>query len=774
MLDDAQPVRNRASPRGRFPRAVIAVMVVLLIAYLAGLLLGADALGADGAAFVDGLGIAVEVAAVVLCITAVMRAHRTQWQVLLGAAAIICYAFGDTYYLLTLNDASALNYVSVADVAYILFYVLMLGAVAVMVQKFRGLAWPVLVDSIVGALSSISLMALVLAPLQRLHAPDQSALEVLVTVVYPSLDLLLIMTVCGVLSTRGLDVGPRWPLLGGGLVLFTAADTAYALDIDAYAVGSLIDAGWVTGVAAIALWVDGIARPDRISRYRFHGVPDYVTPVLSTVTALVVLAVGCQMRIPLLAQVAAISALGLAAVPLVFRNHMLLTLATTDELTGLPNRRALLTDVPPRLHKAKHPGALFVLDLDHFKDVNDALGHDVGDALLLQVGQRLSSQLRPGDFFARLGGDEFAVFLDNASPEAAVEIAQRLKAALEKPIEVGAASLQVDVSIGIALTPVDGTNLNLLMRKADIAMYRAKTERLGHSFYNSIHDDASVGKLQTLQELRTAFAQDEFELHYQPKVRLSPYDRSGIVHPSTVAADIRIVDPVNVEALVRWNHPSRGQLLPAAFLPLAEEAGLMPALSTLVLARAIGQVAEWAREDIDVVVAVNLPGSYITTDLTQQTLALLQEHEVPPQNLILEITEDVLMSDPDRTAGILQQLRSEGIQISIDDFGTGYSSLAYLRDLPVDELKLDRSFITAMHDDERASGLVSSIIDLAHSLELRVVAEGIDNEQTSQELRLLGCDFGQGYYFLKPLPAPDLTSWLQTTAITAITTTTSR
>jgi len=444
----------------------------------------------------------------------------------------------------------------------------------------------------------------------------------------------------------------------------------------------------------------------------------------------------------------AVAALGLASVPLAFRNRMLVALARTDELTGLPNRRALLIDVPDRLADGR-AGALFIVDLDRFKHVNDALGHDVGDALLVQVGRRFRQHLRPGDLLARLGGDEFAVFLSGVTDEDAVAAAQRLGAELASPVEVGTASLQVSASIGIALTPHHGTDMGLLMRKADIAMFRAKAQRTGYHVYDTTDDDDGELRLQTVQEIRAALAGDQFELHYQPKVRLADHEVTG------------------VEALVRWNHPTRGQLPPSAFLPLAEEAGLMPQLSSLILGRAVRRLSRWRADGLDVVVAVNMSGSCILPCLPHEILGLLGQYDVPASCLMLEITEDVLMSTPTGSAGILAQLRAAGVQISIDDFGTGYSSLAYLRDLPVDELKLDRSFVTAMGGDRRAGALVGSIIDMAHSLGLRVVAEGVNGEETREELLNRGCDFGQGFHLAMPLPASEFGPWLAARLVAA-------
>ncbi|MEG9249885.1 EAL domain-containing protein [Arthrobacter sp. Soc17.1.1.1] len=737
--DDARADR-RPTARPGHVGPLMAGMLTLLAIYAAGLLLG------DPETFdplMDGwLSILTELAGVGLCVSAAVRTRFAKPQVVLGGAAVTAYTAGDAYYAASLAGEDALAYASFADVAYLAFYPLMLGALGVVVvRKLRSMLWPLLLESVVGALGAASIMALILAPLLTAEAAAGTTFEVIIAVVYPLLDLLLITAIGGILASRGLDVGPRWPVLIGGVLAFSAADVAYALGMQDYAVGSIIDIGWVAGVIAIAVWVDGAADTGRAALHQRRGVPELAAPVVSTAAALAVLVVGSQARIPLLAVLFAASTLALAVVPLVFRNRMLVVLSRTDELTGLPNRRALLTDVPVRLAGGS-TGALFLLDLDHFKHVNDALGHDVGDALLVQVGRRFAAQLRPDDLLARLGGDEFAVFLEGVTEAEAVAAALRLETELAEPVLVGSASLEVSASIGIALTPEHGTDLGPLMRKADIAMFRAKSGRSGHHVYDVTDDDDGELRLRTVQELRTALAGNEFELHYQPKVSLS---------------DDRVV---GVEALLRWNHPTRGRLSPDAFLPLAEEAGLMPALSGLVLERAIRRAARWRAEGLDVIVAVNLSGSCILPCLPHQILTLLGQHDVPPSGIMLEITEDVLMSTPAGTASILERFRAEGIQISIDDFGTGYSSLAYLRDLLVDELKLDRSFVVAMQEDQRAVGLVGSIIDLAHSLGLRVVAEGVCDDRTQEELRALGCDLAQGFHVSEPLPAAEVSAWI--------------
>jgi diguanylate cyclase (GGDEF)-like protein len=425
--------------------------------------------------------------------------------------------------------------------------------------------------------------------------------------------------------------------------------------------------------------------------------------------------------------------------------------ATHDSLTGLPNRRALYADGQALLSKTPNRRrALLLLDLDRFKEVNDSLSHYAGDQLLIEVGARLRGQMRSGDLLARLGGDEFAVLLDGADHDEAARIAEKLRATLAEPFTplagssgVGSVTLRTNASIGIALFPEDSPDLSVLLHKADIAMYMAKTSGEGYHTYSGIDDADGATKLQTIEELRTAVTSDQFVLHYQPKVDLD----GGGVH--------------SVEALIRWEHPTRGLLYPDAFLGLVEESGLMRAMTRLVLEMALDQAADWQVQGRHLTIAVNLSASsLVDADLPEEIFAMLAARNVPTHALQLEITEEFLMADRDRARTILTRLRDSGIQIAIDDFGTGYSSLSYLRDLPIDELKLDRSFIFPMADDARAGALVASTIALAHSLNLRMVAEGVENEIPYAELARLGCDQAQGFFMSKPVPAVELDRWL--------------
>lgn len=434
---------------------------------------------------------------------------------------------------------------------------------------------------------------------------------------------------------------------------------------------------------------------------------------------------------------------GLVATRMVTMAGQINRQATRDDLTGLPNRRAMLGAAETRLADADSRQALLLLDLDRFKEVNDALGHQAGDALLVQVARRLESRLRGGDIFARLGGDEFAVLLRHAGRAEAEAVAHDLVVQLLEPFRVDDLKIHTDVSVGVALYPDHGQDISDLLRRADAAVYLAKQQGPVYVHGDPRQDEGDDHSPSVEAEFRAALGAGQLVLHYQPKVNLT----TGLT--------------VGVEALVRWQHPTRGLLYPDAFLPQVEEAGLMRALTDEVLRTALDQAATWSVTGRRIAVAVNLPASILVdVDLPAQISVMLAERRLPASVLELEITEESLMSDRARARTILSALRDYGVRIAVDDFGTGYSSLAYLRDLPIDELKLDKSFVFPMSGDPRAISLVTSVIDLAHSIGLLAVAEGVENGHAYRTLTRIGCDQAQGYYLARPLPAARLERWL--------------
>jgi len=422
--------------------------------------------------------------------------------------------------------------------------------------------------------------------------------------------------------------------------------------------------------------------------------------------------------------------------------------ALHDALTDLPNRVLLHDRLQSAISAAVRGSgsvALLVMDLDRFKEVNDTFGHQCGDLLLGQVGQRLRGSLRELDTIARLGGDEFAILLPMATVDDAARTAERLISALQEPFAVGGLQLELDASVGIALAPDHGTDADTLLRRADVAMYVAKRGNTGWATYDAEQDQHSPARLALVGELRRAIDANELSLHYQPKV--------------TYKAE-RVTC---VEALVRWNHPQHGMLSPDQFVPIAEQTGLIRPLSRWVLEAAIRQSSQWWQEGLDIAVAVNLSMRNLhDPEIVDMIEELLQRWGVPAARLIVEITESSLMADAARAMEVLTRLRQMGVGISIDDFGTGYSSLAYLKRLPVDELKIDKSFVLHMAHDENDHAIVRSTIGLAHDLGLSVVAEGVEDEAAWDLLTALGCDIAQGYYVSRPLPASELTRWLTT------------
>ena len=418
-----------------------------------------------------------------------------------------------------------------------------------------------------------------------------------------------------------------------------------------------------------------------------------------------------------------------------------------DALTGLPNRKLLLQRLDEAVETARREGgvaALFMIDLDRFKEVNDTLGHQVGDRMLEIVATRIAGAVRPNDTVARLGGDEFAIVLPRVRDElAAAEVAGRVRMALAQTFHLEGTLLELEGSIGMALFPEHGDDPATLMQHADIAMYIAKDQRTGIEAYRSDRDRHSTHRLGTLAALRQAIETGELEVHYQPKVAM----RGGAV--------------AGVEALVRWRHPTRGLVMPDEFIPMAESSGLVHRLTEYVIDAALAQTAAWYQQGMVVPIAVNIS----VRDLHGLGLAEvvergLERYSVPSTLLQLEITERILMDDPARAADTIEALGSLGVRLSLDDFGTGYSSLVLLKRLPVSEVKIDRSFVRRMTIAEDDATIVRSIIDLAHALGLQCVAEGVETEETMSRLRALGCDVVQGWHISKALHADDATAWL--------------
>jgi diguanylate cyclase (GGDEF)-like protein len=418
-----------------------------------------------------------------------------------------------------------------------------------------------------------------------------------------------------------------------------------------------------------------------------------------------------------------------------------------DELTGLSNRKLLIRQTSEALAAAARSGTkvgFLVLDLDRFKEVNDTLGHPVGDRLLRIVAYRLLHGVRPGDLVARLGGDEFAVLLPSVREVgAAGEVAARLRAGVGEPIQLEGMSFDIEASVGIALYPDDATGCELLMQHADVAMYLAKERRSGVERYVADSDRNSPARLALLGDLRRGMDAGELELLFQPKVVLESGQTSGM------------------EALVRWRHPVRGLMAPEEFIPLVEQSHLMRDLTFQVVNRTLAQAAVWQQEGLPVQVSLNVAARDLLDAGLAETIGRgLERYDLPPGTLLLEINERVLTSEPAHAITVAAALTALGVALSLDDFGTGSSSLVRLKRLPVSEVKIHSSFIARLGDSADDEAIVQSIVDLVRALGIDSVAEGVESEQIATTLRVMGCQAAQGWYFSRPLTAASATAWL--------------
>ena len=424
--------------------------------------------------------------------------------------------------------------------------------------------------------------------------------------------------------------------------------------------------------------------------------------------------------------------------------------ALHDVLTSLPNRLLFLDRLEHAIvtgERERERFAVMIMDLDRFKEVNDAFGHHAGDLLLQQVANRLRGQVRASDTVARLGGDEFALLLPGVGDaNVAMAMADKLLGALTAPFLIEERMIDVGASIGVVLWPQHGGDATILLRRADSAMYRAKTTNAGVVLHHSMQRDGDSSSLTLAADLRKAIEEEQLVLYYQPKVHI----RSGVA--------------TRMEVLVRWNHPTEGLLSPVTFIPLAERTGLIKPMTNWILDQALKQCRDWHDRGIPLHLAINVSTrSLQETFLAETVQEALERWGVEPRCLKLEITESSILADPPQVTAVLSLLQTLGVRLSIDDFGTGYSSLVHLRQLAVDEIKIDKSFVKDMCSDESDAAIVKATIDLAHSLGRQVVAEGVEDEATLNALRDLGCDLAQGYFYTPPIPAEELERWLEKT-----------
>ncbi|MDQ1695810.1 MAG: diguanylate cyclase [Frankiaceae bacterium] len=731
-------------------------LIVALLAYTATTVPGVRGEAGYNAVLDGWLQNAVLIAATLLMFLRVclVRRDRLQW-VLLGIGVGL-YTAGDTIYFAWVQFQTPLPYPSIADVLWLAVYPFLYAGLVIAcrhrIDMPRRTVW---LDSVVAALGMSAVAAMAISVI--LHHTNGSTRQILTTISYPIGDLLLLVLVVGAYGLLEWRPDRMLSYLGIGIALFAAADTIFLLRLSTgtYVVGTPLDATWVWACVVIAC--AALRPPARKASMGFHGWTILIVPTMFALSSLGLLVYGSIRRLPLLT-------VGLATVALVcailragatFREVQQLARtrdiqARTDALTGLGNRRLFHEALLRRIDalSAGDRFAVMFLDLDHFKEVNDSLGHSFGDRLLVDIGQRLTQHVRGTDVLVRLGGDEFAVLLDHSSRTSAEQIAHRLRADIQRSFVFDGITIHTDVSVGIAMCPDVATTADGLMQRADLAMYEAKVDRRGCVVYSAVDHDDLTSRMRLIQELRTALTDGQLVMHYQPKIDLQSGRLEG------------------VEALVRWDHPDLGLLFPDSFIPEAERYGLMRALTTSVLTLALDQAREWQTAGTPTTMAINISASnLLDVELPEQIDTMLRIRGLEANLLTVEVTESTLMIDPLRATTVLNALRKTGVRVSVDDYGTGYSSLARLRDLPVDELKLDRSFIAHIDDDKRFAAIVTSTVELAHALGLTLVAEGIETVEALQRVSDFGCDIGQGYHISRPMPAEELTEWLRRSAV---------
>jgi diguanylate cyclase (GGDEF)-like protein len=608
---------------------------------------------------------------------------------------------------------------------------------------------------VIGGTACVTLVVL-LTPFAA-EAGEQGV-PLLVGLLFPLLDVVLLLLVVGQVALRQRPADLRSLTLAAGFVVLAIADTSLVASArsGSYQYGELMDLAWCL---SFLLLVDAACqrgrRPEPTGTQELR--PSVYPVVGASAVALLTLVLQQSSALRWVVDVPALLTLGAAGLRLVLalrQSQQLndaLRLSRTDDLTGLPNRRAL-DDALRGWAARPGPLALVLLDLDGFKEINDTLGHTAGDAVLRAIAKRIHTEVGHHTLTVRLGGDEFAVLLDDADQVSLVGRAGRLREAVRRPVRVDGIEVSIDVSIGIAVRSPEFSRVSDLLRQADVAMYQAKTSRAGALLYDAGRDDFSRERLQIAEELRHGIDAGEIIAWYQPKVS------AGTGRPR------------GVEALVRWAHHTDGLISPAVFLSVARRAGLMPALTRAVLARVVDDVVAWRREGIEMEVAVNIaPAELLAPHVMNDLFEMVRAARLGPGSLVIEVTEDSFLAEPERAREVIEAIRAEGLEVSIDDYGTGYSSLSYLRDLPVQELKIDMSFVRDVLRNPRNEMIVKTTNELAKGLNLRTVAEGVEDAATAQHLRDLGVDILQGYYFAKPMPAAEIPPWFAERRAAAVT-----
>jgi diguanylate cyclase (GGDEF)-like protein len=609
-------------------------------------------------------------------------------------------------------------------------------------HHYRSVAW---LDAVIvcGAAASVS-AAVMISPVAAALPGSRSAIAQALALLYPLLDLSLALLVVGQIL---LQVRPgtwrSWAFVVG-FVVMAAADLSFLLNLDmgTYDFSPVPLALWAL---ALMILVDAACIPRPLVSARARPVPPVLLFVAAAAALLLLVFPGRDpawwVMLPAAATLLATGGRLLVALRESRDAAEAIALAQTDDLTGLPNRRAVLHRLATRL-EGDGPLGLLLLDLDGFKDVNDTLGHHAGDQVLSLAALRLREAVPPDAMLARIGGDEFALVVDEDDQTRLLARASGLRAALEEAIVVEGVELVIQASVGVTVRGAPDYRAADLLRRADVAMYEAKVHRSGAQLYDPARDDFTRARLRMGEELRRGIDEGRVTPWYQPQV------------------DTVIGELVGIEALARWDHPEQGHIPPETFLPVARRAGLMPLLTEQMIGQVVDDAAAWWAKGCHARVSLNLSPPEL---LSGRTLPLLLERirqaGLPPGTFVMEVTEDSFLADPDRARAVLVEAHAHGVLTSIDDYGTGFSSLAYLRELPLSELKIDRTFVAAVRTDERSRVIIASTVALAHALGMRVVAEGVEQEDVVADLVDTGVDVLQGYHVARPMPRADFEQW---------------
>ncbi len=740
---------SRLRGRNRSVWWAYVILALLLVSYTA--LRITESVGSYSTV-IDGWGVdAFELVISGLCLAACLRRRSGSAVPIVLGIAMLCWSLGDVAVTIESLGGATPPVPSAADALYLWFFPLSYVGVVLFVRgQARQLSSPNWLDGAVAGLGTAAVLAAFAFGAIE-HRAHESVLATAVTLAYPVGDVLLLLLVVGsTVVMAGRSKAP-WLLLATGFAVNVLGDTSNLLhnSLGGAHFGTIVNAvAWPTSLLlmSIAMWVrPGLPDPRATQRTTGFAVPAVAASagltvlVLGTIEPISRVAIGLATATLLLVVARTLQSVRHLRAHTRVRERQ----SITDHLTGLANRRRLFDALEAFFAEdpAQRPDLAFLfIDLNGFKRINDSFGHPVGDEVLRRVATRLHRSLRPTDLLARVGGDEFAVMIIDAAEEEAVAVAERLSESLDTAFEFDVARAVIGASIGIAIGPADAEDAEGLMLCADAAMYRAKLRGDRWARYDRSLDRGG-NRLKLAEELDAAIDTDQLVLHYQRQLDL---------HNSQVET---------VEALVRWQHPEHGLIPPLTFLPLAEEAGLMCKVTRWVLANALAQCAEWRSEGPQIRVSVNVAASDLIDPQFPETVAIMLDREqLPPDALLLEITETSIIDDFERTSQAVASLSELGIQVSIDDFGAGFTSLAYLNNLAVGELKLDRRFIAPLSDQAniRDSELVRATIELGHALGLRVVAEGVENDAVLTLLRELGCDLAQGYGIGRPAPASEL------------------